>query len=152
MDKMKKDWILVKDNNQNENTAIDLLEPHPIKWEESLTSGSMGYNDLFEKIGPQIGKLKDSGFKKLEKRWGKFIILFPGTQCKDTEKNIFVPSLKCVRRMPLLGQVSHSWEFEWFSLHVHEKLEQMGRLGAMGILLDVNNIYDGIAILVPKKE
>jgi hypothetical protein len=146
--KIDKDWSIIKDISVGNVKNISELKATPIEWREALAlSGGMSYKDLYEGLGPQIKKANDKEFEDMRKRWGNYILVFPGTQCQDNAGNIFLPSIRYVQRMIHLGQVHMSWDFEWFNHPSWENYQQMGRLGAVGYMLDINNHYEGIAIL-----
>ncbi|HBI17394.1 MAG: hypothetical protein UR60_C0007G0017 [Candidatus Moranbacteria bacterium GW2011_GWF2_34_56] len=146
--KINKDWTVIKDNNVGNTKNISDLKATPIKWEDALTlSDGMSYKDLLEGLGPQINNANDEEFEDMRNRWGNYILIFPGTQCQDTVGNILVPAIRYVQQMIQLGEVRMAWDFEWFNYSKWEGYQHMGRLGATGYMLDINNHYGGIAIL-----
>ncbi len=146
MQRMREGWKILRE--ETETPVVSLAELTPVSI-HSGQEGLLGYKAMME-IGRQIDRLEHQELDGLECRWGEWIILFPGTQCKDKDGNIFVPSLRHSTRMVSLGIISRSWVWEWFSCTLFEREEFVARLGmGMSRIRDANNLYSkGVGILV----
>ena len=148
MKNVNSDWKLIHAETEIPVLHLTKLEPVSVKPEQE---SPLGYKAMME-IGRQIDELNQKGRDRLEKRWGEWIILFPGTQYKDKDGNIFVPSLRHVTRMVSLGMISRSWIWEWFSCSLFEREEFIAQMGrGMSRFRDCNNLYrEGVGILTAR--